>query len=58
MAEYYQLFLVESLEGKRPGLGEKAPVALSSSLNVVLDRAKPSIEVVRHFSGTCGRFSR
>ena len=48
-AEHYQLFLVESLEGKRPGLGEKDPVALSSSLNVVLDRVQPSIEVLDTF---------
>ena len=48
-AAHYQLFLVESLEGKRPGLGEKDPVALSSSLNVVLDRAQPSIEVLDTF---------
>ncbi len=47
--EHYRLLLVESLEGKRPGLGEKDPVALSSSLNVVLDRAQPSIEVLDTF---------
>ena len=48
-AEHYRLFLVESLEGKRPGLGEKDPVPLSSSLNVVLDRVQPSIEVLDTF---------
>ena len=48
-AAHYQLFLVESLEGKRPGLGEKDPVALSSSLNVVLDPVQPLIEVLDTF---------
>lgn len=48
-AAHYQLFLVESLEEKRPGLGEKDPVALSSSLNVVLDPVQPLIEVLDTF---------
>ena len=48
-AEHYRLFLVESLAGKRPGLGEKDLVALSSSLNVVLDRMQPSIVVLDTF---------
>ena len=48
-AEHYQLFLAESLAGKRPGLGEEDPAPLSSSLNVVLNPAQPSIEVLDTF---------
>ena len=48
-AEHYRLFLIESLAGKRPGLGEKDLVALSSSLNVVLDPVQPLIEVLDTF---------
>ena len=48
-AEHYQLFLVEALAGKRPGLGQKAPTPLSSNLNVILNPAHPSIEVLDTF---------
>ena len=48
-AARYHLFLVESLEGKRPGVGEKAQMPLSSSRGVVLDRIQPAVEVLDTF---------
>ena len=48
-AAKYRLFLVESLEGKRPGAGQNAPMPLSSSRRVVLDRIQPSIEILDTF---------
>ena len=38
-----------SIAGKRPGLGEKDPVPLSNDLNVILNPAQPSIEVLDTF---------
>ena len=49
MAEHYQLFLVESLTGKRPGLGKKDPIPLSSSRNISLDPLQSSIEILDTF---------
>jgi hypothetical protein len=43
------LFLSESLEGKRPGIGESTPMSLSSSRRVVLDRIQPAVEVLDTF---------
>ena len=51
-AARYHLFLVESLEGKRPGVGEKAQMPLSSSRGVVLDRIQPAVEVLDTFRYT------
>ncbi len=48
-AEHYQLFLVEALTGKRPGLGEKDRVSLSSSRNISLNPVQPSIEILDTF---------
>ena len=48
-AKHYRLFLVESLAGKRPGLGEKDPAPLSSSRNISLDPTQPSIEILDTF---------
>ena len=48
-AARYHLFLVESLEGKRPGVGEKAQMPLSNSRGVVLDRIQPAVEVLDTF---------
>ena len=48
-AEHYRLFLVESLAGKRPGLGEKDLVRLSSNRNISLDPTQPSIEILDTF---------
>ena len=36
-AEHYRLFLIESLAGKRPGLGEKDPTRLANSRNISLN---------------------
>ena len=55
-AEHYRLFLVESLAGKRPGLAEKAPTPLSNSLNVILNPAQPSIEVLDTFQTPAAGF--
>ena len=49
MEKQYRLFLIEALGGKRPGLGEKSAVPLSSSRSVVLSRVQPSIEVLDTF---------
>ena len=56
MAKQYRLFLVEALEGKRPGLGEKSPVPLSSNRSVVLSRGQPSIEVLDTFRTAAADF--
>ena len=48
-AEHYRLLLVESLAGKRPGIGEKNPDPLSNSLDVILNPTHPSIEVLDTF---------
>ena len=48
-AEHYRLFLVESLAGKRPGLGEKDPTRLASSRNISLNPMQPSIEILDTF---------
>ena len=61
-AENYRLFLVESLEGKRPGLSrdnsfgylfgeveDSSVEPLLSNLNVVLNSAQPSLEVLDIF---------
>ena len=48
-AEHYQLFLAEALTGKRPGLGEKDSVPLSSSRNISLNPVQPSIEILDTF---------
>ena len=63
-AENYRLFLVESLEGKRPGLSrdnsfeylfgevdDSAVEPLLSDLNVVLNSVQPSLEVLDVFGG-------
>ena len=51
-AARYHLFLLESLEGKRPGVGEKAQMPLSSSRAVVLDRIQSSVEILDTFRYT------
>ena len=56
IAKQYQLFLVESLEGKRPGLGEKDPAPLSNNLNISLNPAQPSIEVLDTFRAPAADF--
>lgn len=48
-AEHYRLFLIESLAGKRPGLGEKDPIRLASSRNISLNPMQPSIEILDTF---------
>ncbi len=48
-AEHYRLFLIESLAGKRPGLGEKDPTRLANSRNISLNPMQPSIEVLDTF---------
>ena len=48
-AAQYRLFLSESLEGKRPGVGKETPMPLSSSRTVVLDRIQPSVEILDTF---------
>ena len=51
-AKQYRLFLSESLAGKRPGVGERTPMPLSSSRGVVLDRIQPAVEVLDTFHYT------
>ena len=51
-ARMYQLFLEDALEGKRPGVGEKDPIPLSSNRSVVLNRIQPTIEVLDTFRTT------
>ena len=51
-AEAYRLFLVGTLEGKHPGVGEDTPMPLSNSRWVVLDRIQPSAEVLDTFQTT------
>lgn len=48
-AEHYRLFLIESLAGKRPGLGEKDPTRLANSRNISLNPMQPSIEILDTF---------
>lgn len=48
-AKQYRLFLSESLEGKRPGVGESVPMPLSSRRGVVLDQIQPAVEVLDTF---------
>ena len=48
-AAQYHFFLSEALAGKRPGVGESAPMPLSSSRGVVLDRIQPAVEVLDTF---------
>lgn len=51
-AEAYRLFLVGTLEGKHPGIGEGTPMPLSNSRGIVLDRIQPSAEVLDTFRTT------
>lgn len=48
-AEHYRLFLIESLAGKRLGLGEKDPIRLANSRNISLNPMQPSIEILDTF---------